>query len=422
VRILVALFALAYLLLSPSIARADLADDVQKLVKAWKKRGRVEQLPLRMLERGQTRPLLLPPDLTDPASETCVSVAVLGSSQTSFLLRFLPGKTSTMHWPEGEYPEQSIAGAAQLVRCGARKLMLERLVVEMRSPRAIVEFVVVEAKRPLPPLTETLTQRNPGPGAPLGFSGPRPGSAPLDARVRSVESRARRQGARQQTRRAYRIGRDGVGAADVTVDSGCHRVDVLGPGVDLDADISWVSPLEVLAVDRTESSDAKLSFCSGEKKTARLRVSGGVPNGIVMVLWSRWDLPEGVPESWPPELRSRMANAIRQRHARELRSKPVYSSLGVSGVTLLPVELDPNSCYLGAVAAIRGEPSGIAISADLGEREAQNRSGPFDAETAVAFCSEGKTRSTITVEANTSGVAWVFGLWRVGKLPIGGAK
>jgi hypothetical protein len=100
----------------------------------------------------------------------------------------------------------------------------------------------------------------------------------------------------------------------------------------------------------------------------------------------------------------------------------VYSSLGVSGVTLLPVELDPGSCYLAAVAAVRGEPSGIAMSVDLVEREAQNRSGPGDAETAVAFCAEGKERTTITVEAGSAGTAWVLGIWSVGKLAIGGAK
>jgi hypothetical protein len=420
-RVAYALVCLICVLFAACHAKADLADDAAKLTKSWKKLGHAERLKVRMLERNQERPLLLPPDLTDPTKDTCVTVAVLGPTSSSFLLRFLPGKTP-IHWPEGEYPEQSLAGASQLVRCGARKLMLERLIVEMRSPRALLEFVVVEAKRPVPPLTQTLPHRNPGPGAPLGLSGPRPGSAPLDARVKAIESRAKREGARDQTRRGYRMGRDGVGAADIDVPAGCHRVDVLGPGVDIDADISFKEPLEILAIDRTESSDATLRFCSGEKKSARLRVSGGVPNGIVMVLWSRWELPGGLPETWPPELRSRMATAIRERHRRELTSSPVYSSLGVSGVTLLPVELDPERCYLVAVAAVRGEGTGLALSADLVQREAQNHSGPGGSETAISFCADGKTSTTITVEAPGSGTAWVLGMWAVGKLPIGGAR
>lgn len=420
-RAAIALVAAFCLMLGTTNARADLADDAAKLTKTWKKLGRAERLKVRMLERNQTRPLLLPPDLTDPTTDTCVTVAVLGATQSSFLLRFLPGRTP-IHWPEGEYPEQSLAGASQLVRCGARKSMLARLVVEMRSPRALLEFVVAEAKRPVPPLTEALPQRNPGPGAPLGLSGPRPDSATLDARVKAIESRARREGARDQTRRGYRIGRDGVGAADIDLGAGCHRVDLLGPGVDLDADISLTRPIEILAIDRTESSDATLRFCVGEKRTASLRVSGGVPNGIVMMLWSRWNLPGGIPESWPPELRSRMANAIRERHRRELSSSPVYSSLGVSGVTLLPVELDPERCYLVAAAAVRGEGQGLALSADLVQREAQNHSGPGGSETAISFCADGRTSTTITVEAPGGGTAWVLGVWPVGKLPIGGAR
>ncbi len=243
-RWLLALLCFAGSLLLPLSARADLDQDATKLVREWKKLGKVQRLPVRMLERGQSRPLLLAPSLSDPTSEDCVTVAVLGAKSSTFLLRFAAGDTP-LHWPEGEYPEQSVAGAAQLVRCGVRKLMLERLLVEMRSPRALLEFVVVRAPRPVPPLMQALTQRNAGPGAPLGVSGPRPAPAPLEARVRAIEARTRRLGANEQTRRSYRIGRDGASASDLQVEAGCHRVDVLGPGINLDAEIAWLEPPEM---------------------------------------------------------------------------------------------------------------------------------------------------------------------------------
>src|SRR4030095_15532774 len=105
------------------------------------------------------------------------------------------------------------------------KAMLARLVVEMRSPRGVIEVIAVRAPRPVPPLLGTLRHRDPGPIAPLGISGPRPVSAPLVDRVRAVEQRGRHENARVE-RKNYRTNNDGSGEIAVELDAGCHRLDL----------------------------------------------------------------------------------------------------------------------------------------------------------------------------------------------------
>jgi hypothetical protein len=407
-------------------AQADLGHDVDALVAAWKKSARVRRLEPQLIERGGLRPLLLTRQETDPTTETCTSVAVLGSSSTTLVMRFLPSD-GPLRWPDGEWPEQSVAGAVQLVRCGIRKAMLERLALEMRSPRGVIEVVVAQAARPLPPLLKTLVHRDPGPAAPLGPAGPRPVSSPLAARTRALEQRARREGAREVAARSLAAGRDGSGDVALRLAAGCHRIDVLGipapegwpRGVDLDADLVWVPDGRPAAQDRTDNADAMLAVCTGEPRLARLHFTGTVPTSPVVVLTARWDLPRGLPPDWGPGPRARMAEAIRRRHQRDLPSAPIYSSLGVTGVTLLPIEVEPGACYLVALAAIRGEPAGMAIAVVAGNHRSEDNPGPNAVGTAIAFCAGREERASIDVEARGVGLAWLLGVWQTARLPIG---
>lgn len=404
-------------------ARADLDADVTRIQSAWKARGEVLRLTPRLLERGELRPLFIPASALDPSDEGCTTVVVLGTLDTSFVLRFLPPR-GVPFWPEGEHPELSIAGAAQLVRCGARKAMLERLAVEVRSPRAVVEVLVARGSRPFPPLLRTLTERDPGPLAPLGVSGPRPISAPLTERLRSLEARSRSKGASALERRWFRAAPNGTGEIELKLAEGCHRLDVLGappeePGASVDIDADLIAGVELLASDRSDSSDATLELCLGKATALRLRFAGALPGLPVVLAASRWSLPSGLPESWAPEQRAHLAEALRQHRGASPSGTPVYTSLGVSGVTLLPIELEPSRCYLAAVSAIRGEPSGIAMSAELGAFQAQNRSAPGKAGTTLAFCARGQDSVLVDVEARGAGVGWLFALWPTGQLPLG---
>ncbi len=423
-----ALVAFALVAVAPREARAELGADVAALTKSWSKQAKVRRLKPRLLERGGLRPLLLSREETDPTTDGCTTVVVISAASTSMLLRFLP-TDGPLRWPEGEWPEASVAGAVQLVRCGVRKVMLERLAIDMRSPRAVVEVIVARAPRPLPPLLVTLSHRDPGPSAPVGRSGPRPVSAPLADRARAFDTRARREGAADVTLRSLAAERDGAGEIPVRFEAGCHRVDVLGVpapeghprGVDMDAELLLMPGGELAAQDRTENADASLSFCVGERRLGRLRFGGTLPRSPVVVLSARWEFPAGLPEDWGAGPRARIAEAVRRHHRKGLGKGPLYSSLGVAGFTILPVDVEPGACYLAAVAAIRGEPAGIAIAADAGSQHSQDNPGSAGSGTSIAFCAGSSERASIEVEARGVGIIWLMGLWQTGRLPIGGA-
>lgn len=404
-------------------ARADLEGDARELTASFEKAGSVRRLTPRFVERGGLRPLLLPGDWLDPLREDCVTVVVLGAPSTTFLLRFLPARDA-LGWPAGEHPELSVGGAAQLVRCGVRKAMLGRLALEMRSPRAVVELIVARGERPFPPLTRVLTGRSPGAFAPLGVAGPRARSEPLESRVRAHSARARKQGASALGRRDLSADGSGRGRASFELEVGCHRVTVLGDDaanapVDVDAELAVAASAEPVASDRSEAPDAVLSTCVGRKSVATVSFEGAAPSGAVTLLAERHELPTALPARWAPEDRARVAQALRQHQGPPVLGPLVWSARGVSGITLLPLELEPDACYVATAAAVRGRVSGIALSAELGQGQAQNHGGLDALGTTLAFCARGEAFARVTVEVRGEGAAWLFGLFRAGRAPVG---
>jgi hypothetical protein len=408
-------------------ARADLPGDVERLKAEWKDYGKLQAFRPRLLERGDVRPLLLPAPIINPTTESCTTLAVIGSPSTNFVLRFVGNAKGELRWPNGEWPEVAVAGAAQLVRCGARKAMLGRLVVEMRSPRAVLEVVAVEAAVPLPSLRRTLPHRDPGPVAPPSSGGPAPLSAPLEQRASAVEGKNRREGALEVRRRRIDTGDDGTSELALRLEPGCHRFDALGlpppiaagRPIDVDLELFSIATGELWGQDRTESADATLSRCVGEPTAARLRFSGSLPAMPIVLLSARWALPQGVRELWGVEVSARMAEAIWRSHNRSLKGSPVYESIGAGGLTALPIEVEPGACYLAAVAPIRGDTSGMALAVQVGKQHGQNNSGPESSGTTLAFCNEVESRGLLEVETRGSGVAWLIAVWQTGQLPVG---
>ncbi|HMJ14918.1 MAG TPA: hypothetical protein VK524_26075, partial [Polyangiaceae bacterium] len=331
--------------------RADLESDATRLRSAWQKHGSVQYLKPDLLERGSVRPLTLPARLLNP-TPGCTSVAVLGTASTNFLLRVpaFPGgvEAATL------MPEASVAGAAQVTRCGPSKLALSALEIEMRSPRAVLEVVIASTPQPPPLLRRVLPERDPGPLAPFVSSGPPPTSAPLATRARSLEDRARREHALEFARTSIESDAAGAGQTLLRLAPGCHRLDVLGvPApprslrpVDIDAELSALDRSSGAVSDMSENADASLLSCVGESVPMRLRFAGSLPGTPVALLHARWALPETLPESWGSIARARMASALGVQHVRALGSPPVYTSLGVTGVTALPVQVEPGNCYV----------------------------------------------------------------------------
>lgn len=415
---------LLVLLALPSGASADLGADVERVKLAWAGSAKLADLKPRLLERGTIRRLFLPKEYVDPTSEACATVAVLGAPSSNFVLRFLPAASDGP--ASRDWPEPSIAGAAQVTRCGARKAMLNRIAVEMRSPRGVLEFVVARSSEPMPSLLKTLPHRDPGPPGRRRETGPQASLAPLGERVTRVQHRNAQNNGLDPYERKVTSSRSGTGSKLFRLDAGCHRFDVLGEAsddeehpTDVDLMVHSVSEEVVLAEDRSDNPDASVEFCVGQPEIVKLSFQGAAPRSEVAVVVASWRLPEGLPVAWGTRARAGMAEAVGKAQFPALTESPVFATLGVQGPTFLPLEVLPEACYLVVVAAIRGTTHGIAIAAESGGSLGQNQSQPDQNSTSLAFCAEGSDRAVIEVEAHGSGLGWLLGVWQVGSLALG---
>lgn len=416
------LFALLAVGLYGVTALADLAEDAGRLERAWDRAGDAVTLPPRVLTHGTLLPLPLPVEATAPG-EGCTTVAVLGALSTGFILRFLPGDGPDR---ENETPEPSVAGAAQLVRCGRDRGVLSRLAIEMRSPRGVLTTVVGQADRPLPSLRRILLHREPGSTAAASAPGPRPAPGPLRERVQRLEERSRREGAEHFERRLVPAGDTGAQRILLALEPGCHRVSVLGVspesgqhGLDLDAELRWADTGSVASIDRTDSPDAMVSGCTGVARTAVLTFAGALPSIPVVVAHAAWALPSGLRDSWGPEPRARITQVLWENQIRPPETGPIYESLGVSGSTLLSVETEPDACYLVAVGVMRETPKHLTLVVTHGAVQAASHDSGRDGAALVAFCADGASRAKIEVEAHGTGVAWLLAAWRTGRTVLG---
>lgn len=406
------------------VASADLGADVERVKLAWASSAKLAELSPRLLERGAIRRLFLPRENLDPTSEECTTIAVLGAPSTNFVLRFLPAAD------EGalsrDWPEPSIAGAAQVTRCGARKVMLSRVAVEMRSPRGVLEFVVARSGEPMPSLLRTLPHRDPGPPGRRRETGPQASLAPLPDRVARARHRNAQDNGIDPYERTVSSSRTGTGHKLFRLDPGCHRFDVLGEAsedeehpTDVDVLVKAVAEEQLLAEDRSDNADAAVEFCLGQQEIVKLSFQGAAPRTEVALVLASWRLPVGLPEAWGTRARASMAQAVGKAQFAALKESPVFSTLGVQGPTFLPIDVLPQACYLVVVAAIRGAAHGIAIAAESGGFMGQNQSQQDETSTSLAFCAEGSEHALIEVEAHGSGLGWLLGVWQVGEIVLG---
>ncbi len=412
----------ACLLAAP--ARADLGSDVERLGLAWTTVGRVHHLEPRFLERGDVIPLLFPPELVTDDPTGCLTVAVLGTTSIQFLVDpgGSPNGRSALDMPEG-----SLAGAVEITRCGAKKASLANVLLEMRSPRGVIEVLAVAAPTPPPALTTILPHRDPGPMAPPGGSGPRPSVAPLALRVQAVEQRAARSGALELTNEELVASGMGTGIELVPLAAGCHEFELLAGertqrdrrSSDLDLEVSTADGAHILATDKSESNDARALVCVGEPMPVAMRFAGAPPGARVTLLRARWDLAEGLPERWPAEARAPMSAVLREQGLGLAGARLVDEALGVQGATAMPVEVEPGACYLAMLVALRGTAQTLSLGAQAGGREAQSRA-PYDAPgTALSFCAGPASRALLEVESRGLSLVWMSTLWRVGRERLG---
>jgi len=403
---------LGAVLLSASPARATLVEDVARLREAWSSGAHVEQLTPRLSSRGETLPLPLPLWAGAPDSKGCVSLAVLASPRVSFVLQVGNGSSMDMRTSE--------VGWVQLHRCGSSRPDLQRALVEMRSPRGILEVLVGEATAPLAEVSSVLSHRDPGPKSPSGEAGPAPIPPPLEVRALAWEAQARRDGAGQIERQLIRPAGSQVPTARLSLAEGCHRLSALGlqPSPrdaprDLDLFLRGEALYDLRREDQSENSDAEISLCIATPVAVRVGVLGLGAADPAVLQHARFPMPSGLPLHWGPLLRARLAEAFFRRHSLGAPREPVYEALGVAGRTMLPLQLERRTCYTAGLSVFSGTPKALLLEAMPPDRDAAADSTSDAEAVIVAFCTGEEAVARLRVEAVGLSVAWLAAVWRI---------
>jgi hypothetical protein len=402
----------AVLVSSPSAARATLVEDVARLREAWRSSAQVEQLMPRLSSRGDTLPLPLPLWASAPGPKGCVSLAVLASPRVSFVLQVGDGPGLDMRTSE--------VGWVQLHRCGASRLDLRRALVEMRSPRGILEVLVGEAPAPLAEVSSVLAHRDPGPKSPGGEAGPAPIPPPLEVRALAWEAQARRDGASQIERQLIKPAGAQVPSARLSLAEGCHRLSALGlqPSPqdaprDLDLFLRGEALYELRREDQSENSDAEISLCVAAPVAVRVGVLGLGPADPAVLQHARFPMPSGLPLHWGPLVRARLAEAFFRRYSLGAPREPVHEALGVAGRTLLPLQLERRTCYTAGLSVFSGTPKALLLEAMPPDRDGAADSTSEAEALIVAFCTGEEAFARLRVEAVGLSVAWLVTVWRI---------
>jgi hypothetical protein len=124
-------------------------------------------------------------------------------------------------------------------------------------------------------------------------------------------------------------------------------------------------------------------------------------------------LPRGLPERWGPALRGRFADAFFRRRFPGHSEHPIYESLGIAGRTLLPLDLEPRTCYAAGVAAIQGNLKGLLVEVAPLDGEGAADSTSDDTGLVLGFCTGDDGFAQLRVEATGSAVAWLSAIWRI---------
>lgn len=358
---------------------------------------------------------MLPADAL--TGDGCVTVAVMGARNVSFLILADGDPSARMAWPLA-----SRAGLAEVTRCGRRKSTLEGLSAQMRSPRGVLEFLVHVVREPGPPARKILATRQAGPGQAPPSIGPRPRLPPVPERAARLERVARRAGASRVVHTTLTSDGAGRGTLPIRLDVGCHRLDVLAEGdanggADVDARLVDFHRDEPLLEDASESGQATLEACVGRVTRVHLAYKGAPSRSETLVTIASWPLPEALPTRWGPVARERLARALGREMLQGLRMGPLLTSLGVQGATRLPVELEPGACYTVAAAALRGAVGSLALGVRAGAVRRENHTRDEGNGVALSFCAEGAAGGQIEVRAMGGGVAWVLGVWQTAPAP-----
>jgi len=404
-------------------AEADvgpLAREARQLTAALQARGRVSTPPPRLLERGDRLAIVLEPSALDDSTSSCTTVAALGTRNVGFVLHFSEEQGALL---ARAWPVASAAGFASITRCGATKSRLGQLTLGMRSPRGLIQLLILQSEDAPPPLTELLPSRDAGPSLPAPELGPRPRGAELGSRTKTLRDDNARRGAKTQTTRGVALDRKGQGSAVVQLDAGCHRLDFLAAAwgdtaPDLDARLSALQGGDELARDESESAQASLRICTGRAERYLATVSGGAPGSEVTFVQAEWELPRGLPLEWGALARAQMADALWRELPPRVKHAPIVTYLGVQGRTELWLETRPDACYLVGVAKMRGELARLMLDVEGAPGSGESHAPSGRSGTSLSFCANGQARVRLRVTGSGDSLAWLWAAWEFPELGV----
>jgi len=208
----------------------------------------------------------------------------------------------------------------------------------------------------------------------------------------------------------------GRGGQAFNLNEGCHEFLVLAPQdktapPDIDARVSDLVRGEVYQTDDQQAGDAHLMHCSGQAERVLVDFNGANPETEVVIVHLSTALPHGLPITWGSRARSLLAQAFYTAGAPEMHAPPLTSALGVRGKTTLPLELSPHTCYVAAVAPVRGDSRRLILhmKTPLQERQIQTQ-GP-NAAGPLFFCTSGETSGALRIHSVGTAVTWIAALW-----------
>ncbi len=407
----------------PRSAKAQtesLRQEADRVAEEWRKGGAVVgRGPSRFLYDNETMTVILPPSESPP--QACTTVAILGGRGASFHAK-VAGVEDDPLSDDPSARAASTAGVLEIGGCGQSAGPLERLRVTSDAGRGALETVVARSARPPAAIRAVLPERTGGTLPPPPDAGSTPTLPPPEKRAELAEGRAKREGASTLARAAWGASTDGSGDVKLTLDPGCHRVELFAVDsrarsarrrrLDVDAEIRD-NDEDLLARDRTDNADARLELCVGAPTDVTVIFAGAPGDAPVTVTHAWWPIPAHLPSLWGNEARARMAHALLARKASAPAEEPVAFFDGVAGSTPVPLALEPGACYLAVAAITVGHARGLGMRVTVGAREGHDEQTSEDGAAVVAFCARDRDLARLDVEARGAAITWGLALFRL---------
>lgn len=405
-------FALAASL-GASRASASLEEDAARASEFFTSHGATIERPAPVfVERGKTRVLSI--DASRGAAR-CATLALISARTVE-----ITGASVTIAGAGDE--QRSAAGVLLMSRCGPDRKQLDRVALAVTSARGAVEIVLARSEEPIANATldEALPERALGTSAPRGNAGGPLEPGPLPERVAAAARRARDAGATIVTTVSMNAGAAGTGELDVKLLAGCHRIDLMAAvpttfphrATDLDAEAR--ADGRVLARDRAEVPDVRLDFCLGEDTEVEIPFMGASGEVRVTLSDALFPIAATVPQRFGARARAGFGWALHRRHAPPPPDAPMLETLGVQGLSVVPLEVEPGRCYLATIAILRGDPRALRVGVAVGPRIARDDAIEKPDGAAVAFCTTTERRALLEVDARGRSIWWAGALFEMG--------